>query len=388
MATDTRPGFRLPWAAENESDDTHPTEQSATGNAPVAEDSREAEEPEMIEPAETAAAPAAQPSAPEEPRTRRATKFMAELSRAMQVAAENARAELMTRFEAEAKGVVEEVHTGATDEAAGLRRKADDDVAAIREWSKAEVARIKEETDARIAARKTGLEAEMEEHAATVEARIERVSAVVAAFETQMTAFFERLNAEEDPTRIATMAETMPEPPSLAEVAASIASGAVVQPTSGSADPAANANNGRTAEIDFAAAEAEAASFSGDLEAEDDLPTEGALAENEGIGGPGEAFEDAPSTPSTELASSRIVVSGLASVANIANFKRSLSRTSGVASIGVASGPDGNFVFTVGHTLGSALSASVQELSGFDVQITGDSDGAIIVVAQDRDATD
>ena len=62
----------------------------------------------------------------------------------------------------------------------------------------------------------------MEQHAAMVEARVERVAAVVAAFEAQMAAFFERLNAEEDPTRIATMAETMPDPPSLADVAASV----------------------------------------------------------------------------------------------------------------------------------------------------------------------
>jgi hypothetical protein len=81
-------------------------------------------------------------------------------------------------------------------------------------------------------------------------------------------------------------------------------------------------------------------------------------------------------------------VSGLASVANIANFKRSLSRTPGISTIGVASGPDGDFVFTVGHTLGSALPASVSGLSGFDIELTSESDEAIAVVAQDRDATD
>jgi hypothetical protein len=313
---------------------------------------------------------------------------MAELSRAMQAAAENARAELMTRFEADAKGVVEEVHTGATEEAADLRRKADDDVAAIREWSKAEVARIREETDARIAARKTGLEAEMEQHAATVEARIERVTAVVGAFETQMAAFFERLNAEEDPTRIATMAETMPEPPSLADVAASIANTSVAQSVAAESavEAATTAGDAPDTEIDFAAAEAEAASFSGDLDGEDDLPTaEGEANEDAAVGEASATFDEAPSA---ELTSSRIVVSGLVSVANIANFKRSLTRTAGVVTIGVASGPDGDFVFTVGHTLGSALSASIQELSGFEIQITGESDEAISVAAQDRDATD
>jgi hypothetical protein len=229
----------------------------------------------------------------------------------------------------------------------------------------------------------------MEQHAATVEARVERVTAVVAAYETQMQAFFERLNAEEDPTRIATMAETMPEPPSLADVAASIASapvahGAAVQPAG---DPTQTVTEAEpVAEFDFAAAEAEAASFSGDLDADDELPaaedetTEGEPAAEETV-----AFEE---TPAADLASSRIVVSGLVSVANIANFKRSLARTAGVSTIGVASGPDGDFVFTVGHTLGSALSVSVMGLSGFDIQLTGETDEAITVVAQDRDATD
>lgn len=410
MATDTRPGFRLPWAGE--SDGATTDDQFATSDAAVAQDGQEAQEPEMIEPtldpaeaaapehdttpddqtaSATYAAPASLP-APDNaaPPARRATKFMAELSRAMQAAAETARAELMTRFEAEAKGVVEEVHAGATDEAAGLRRKADDDVAAIREWSKAEVARIREETDARIAARKTGLEAEMEQHAGTVEARIERVTAVVAAFEAQMAAFFERLNAEEDPTRIATMAEAMPEPPSLADVAASIATGIASQATT--VEPVAEApaapepgdEPAAAAEFDFAAAEAEAASFSADIDAEEELTGDAEPAE-EPTGDAAASFDE---TAPAELATSRVVVSGLVSVANIANFKRSLSRTAGVSTIGVASGPDGNFVFTVGHTLGTALSASIQELPGFDIQVTGESDEAINVAAQDRDATD
>jgi hypothetical protein len=76
------------------------------------------------------------------------------------------------------------------------------------------------------------------------------------------------------------------------------------------------------------------------------------------------------------------------SVANIANFKRSLARTPGISTIAVASGPDGDFVFTVGHTLDAGLLASVQALPGFDIQINGESDDAITVAAQDRDATD
>ena len=393
MATETRTGFRLPWAAGQGEHEDEPT----THEAPVSE---EAQEPAMIEAADTPEV-AAQPEAvAEEPAVqpaRRATKFMAELSRAMQAAAETARAETMARFDVEAKAVVETIHAAATDEAADLRRKADDDVAAIREWSKAEIARIREETESRIAARKSGLDGEMEQHAATVEARVERVAAVVAAFEAQMTSFFERLNAEEDPTRIATMAETMPDPPSLADVAASVASqpfeAATPAPLAADPQPVVDLFGNADApspvvEFDFAAAEAEAASF-GDIANEPDLPEVEASADQDADA----AVEDVQEgvdvdTPEPELATSRVTVSGLASVANIANFKRSLARTPGVSTIAVASGPEGDFIFTVGHTLGTGLTAAVQALPGFDIELTADDGDELRVAAQDRDSAD
>ena len=167
---------------------------------------------------------------PRHPAVGRPTKFMADLSRAMQAAAESSRDETMARFSAEAKVAIEEIRTGSADEAAALRRQADDDVAAVREWSKGEIARIREETDERIAARKRSLDGEMEEFAAMIEARVERVSATVAEFEAEMAEFFERMLAEEDPTRIATMAEAMPDPPDLAGVAASVTTAPVEQP--------------------------------------------------------------------------------------------------------------------------------------------------------------
>lgn len=385
-STETRPSFRLPWTAEAGKSDEH--------------DSEETQTPEMIETAAPAAAPADAQTSGVAP-ARRATKFMAELSRAMQAAAEHARNETMARFEVEAKAVVEEIHASATNEAAALRHQADDDVAAIREWSKAEIARIREETEGRAAARKTGLDAEMEAHAATVEARAERVAVVVAAFEAEMTAFFERLNAEEDPTRIATMAETMPDPPSLEDVAASIvAASATASPATASPAPASSAPTARPtpgpgplaeSEIDFAAAEAEAASFDGDLTAlgdEDEDQTPAGTADK--------ATGDTPAEPITELdaaptapdltTTTRVVVTGLVSVASIASFKRSLARIGGVWSIGVASAPDGEFAFTVSHDAGVQLSTAIVSMPGFESHITGESDGEIQVSAQDRDA--
>jgi hypothetical protein len=240
----------------------------------------------------------------------------------------------------------------------------------------------------------------MEQHAADVDSRIERVAAVVSAFETQMTSFFERLNAEEDPTRIATMAETMPDPPSLADVAASVAGQPVVgnsassdngTPTLPSVDLFGNATETATAaEFDFAAAEAEAASFDASLEEEAELPEPTSSIE----GGADQAVEtvtdvvDVEPSANADLASSQVIVTGLVSVANIANFKRSLARTAGVSTIGVASGPDGDFIFTVGHTLGAGLTAAVAALPGFDIEMTSETDDAINVAAKDRDATD
>ena len=54
---------------------------------------------------------------------RRPTKFMAELSRAMQTAVETSRDETMARLGADAKTVVEEIHAASAVEAAELRRQ-------------------------------------------------------------------------------------------------------------------------------------------------------------------------------------------------------------------------------------------------------------------------
>ena len=389
MAADTRSGFRLPWGAGP----GEPGDQSENGVEPGA---REAQVPTMIEtepasdwPAQPDVSVTSEPLAREavEPvpapqPTRRSTRFMAELSRAMQAAVENARTEAMARFEVEAKTVVEEIQANAATEAADLRTRADGDVAGIRDWSKAEIARVREETESRITARKDALEVELVDHDAVVETRTARIATVVAAYEAELAAFFERLNAEEDPTRIATMAETMPEPPSLAEIAASVSSAA--EPSVERFErlfPSTEPQNGFMS-TDLAAAEAEAASFDGDLENEAELlPPDTESASDSSVDD-----SDSPVVETTtELSSTRVVVSGLVSVANIANFKRSLGHVSGVSSIAVASGRDGDFAFTVGHTLGSALAESVRTLPGFEVAITTESEEAIVVSAKDRE---
>jgi hypothetical protein len=399
--TDTRPGFKLPWTADRNDSDHQPVSESGDQTTPTDEPApvEELETPAMIEP--TAA-----------PTTRRPTKFMAELSRAMQVAAETSRDETMARLTAEAKAAVEEIRNGSTVEAAALRRRADDDVAAVREWSKAEIARIREEAEARIALRKTALDGEIDAYGLVVEERVERVAATVAEYEARMASFFERLLAEEDPTRIATMAETMPDAPDLAEVIALIAGPEVVpfdpvpagvadralpmpdletarpvtelEPTADATDDASFAlesESDRSAPVepDFAAAEAEAATFAGALD-EDEKPLPDPIEQ----GQPLPAVPDGHTT--SEQASTQVVVVGLVSVASIASFKRSLGRAPGVSSISVASGPDGEFVFTVGHDSEGSLADSITSLPGFGARITSQTDDRIEITAHDPDA--
>lgn len=392
--TDTRPGFRIPWTGER-NDSDQPTPDAAVEPAvetdAAATDTPPAEEivtAEMIDTDPTAA--------------RRPNKFMAELSRAMQGAAETARNETLARFGTEAKTVIEEIHAASADEAAALRRRADDDVAAVREWSKGEIARIREETEARIAARKAGLDGEIDFHTRVVEARVERVGQTVAEYEAQMSIFFEQLMTEEDPTRIATMAETLPDPPSLAEVAASIVTPPVVpfEPIPpmperpADPEPVAEAEAEVQAIHGFADAEAEAAAFTGDLDEEDGqasatAETEATVEETPSAEAEADAETAAPTAErhtTGERATTRVVVLGLVSVASIATFKRSLGRVQGVSAIGVTSGPDGEFVFTVSHDSGLDLRGAITGLPGFEAQVTAESAEGLEVAAHDPDA--
>ena len=486
--TDTKPGFRLPWTAAN-ADAEAPTT-GVTGEASAVDAEASTADSQTVEATDQAGTEGPQTSTEEQvtpdmidttagTSARRPTKFMADLSRAMQTAAEASRDETMTRFTADAKTAVEDIRAKSAEEAAALRRQADDDVAAVREWSKAEIARIREETDTRIAARKQALDGEMDDFAAVIEARVQKVNATVADYETEMAEFFERLLAEQDPTRIATMAQAMPDPPDLSTIAAAVvevparvepiaeaetAEVAVAEaetaeagettevavdatPAEAESEPASaehqaegtaetvestdatttetapaeatgsdetgyvgegetapeataetttETTEGETAPEaaaetttedqsapDFAAAEAEAAAMSGGLDADDGLSMLAAARL--------EALAEMPmpepdgDRQSGDRVTTRVIVRGLVSVASIATFKRSLGRVAGVSAIGVASGPDGEFVFTVSHENGLNLGEAITGLPGFDARIGADSTEGLEVSAHDPD---
>ena len=491
--TETRPGFRLPWTGERADGEASPDGSEGTAAEAGATDAEASgsTDAEASGDGSDGSTGMTEPTATEEPGTtdmtdatatasgRRPTKFMADLSKAMQTAAETSRDETMSRFAADTKVAVEDIRAKSAEEAAALRRQADDDVAAVREWSKAEIARIREETDTRIAARKQALDGEMDEFGQVIEARVQRVNTAVAEFETEMAEFFERLLAEQDPTRIATMAQAMPDPPDLSAIAASVTEAPPVEPASEAAteasygetaaeagtetgetghgadtgdateataetattdeaptdvqgdtttdapsDAATQVAEGEAAQHgeaetataageteatgaaegsapaeqaepsdgselpapDYAAAEAEAAAMSNGLDADDGLTMLAAARLDALTEAPG--VEGADRSSGTDRLTTRVVVRGLVSVASIATFKRTLGRVQGVAAIGVASGPDGEFVFTVSHDNNLNLPEAITGLPGFDAQIASDTPGNIEVSAHDPDTGD
>jgi hypothetical protein len=243
-STDTRSGFRLPWSSDRSHEDSAPDAADGATAEDAAPVDPEAVVPEAVDPAwpqtdinaalgltrteqrpvEASPSPTAdpeeppamidiEPAAPASP-PRKSSKLMVDLSAAIRATAEASQAQTLDQVASDSQQVVDAIRASSTDGAAGLKARSDEDLAAIREWSKAEIARIREETDARITARKATLEDELAGHAAAVDRRVDEVNAEVARFEAAMVAYRERLEHEDDPAKLATMAEEVPETPS------------------------------------------------------------------------------------------------------------------------------------------------------------------------------
>jgi hypothetical protein len=367
--------------------------------------------------------------------TKRPTKFLADLTAAMRAAAEAERTEILGRFQADAKAFIELIHERSGTESTAIRKQADDDIASIRDWSKAEIARVREETEHRISGRRGELDREIDAHAGRIEREIEHVKDTVGTYENRMARFFEELVAEEDPTEFAARAESMPEPPTLEDILDTVdyspadpapeATAAVEPETTepevagdaetgveaasshdegpvaaaewpaadelgggeesgtgdGSADPRVAAL-GLTPDFDAAEAEARAAAEAADDDGSsvsDEIPT----LDEEAVAARLAALVPPPGETNDEPRTTQVSVTGLVSVASIAGFKRQLSRIAGVKSVGVSSGPDGEFLFAVNHDASVELRDAIPTLPGFGARVTGSGEGSLQVTARD-----
>jgi len=498
--TDAKTGIRLPWGSNRSNSPERANEEPASSaevDTPWPETDTAQGEPA----AESTAEPAGQSDTPSEeqvsavtsvptsarkPATK-PTKFLADLTKAMQTAAEAAREQTLTQFQADAKTFVELIHERSGTENTSIRAQADEDIAGIREWSKAEIARIREETERKISSRKTDLDEELDAHAARIERQVEHVHGAVSSFEKEMATFFEELLEEQDPARFAALAETLPEPPNFEDILPEAFEAQVAEttaPTDSAADAVATeteavaetATEGEAAEgwaqpeaeasaegatdasaglevpaelqdveptgepVDRAAvmaaleaaaeavtaaewaaesatsaensadvAETAAELLAGKVEGHDggwpSSDFEGAEAEaalaarmdaSDGeVDGDGTSFVDRLATlmprgesagDASETKSTQVIVVGLVSVASIASFKRHLGRVAGVQSVGVSSGPDGEFVFTVSHRADVSFRDVLPTLPGFAARVTNTGDGVVNVTARDPES--
>ncbi len=292
---------------------------------------------------------------------RHPNRFLADLTQAMRSTAESARQSTMEQCQADAKAYTEKLHARTDDEAASLRKAAEADVSAIRDWSKAEMERIRVETEQRISRRRELLEQELQEYNSAIELEIERVQNRVNAFEGEVASFFEQLMQEADPTVFASMAAQMPDPPSFED---------------GEHGGVAPDLRARREQIMRAGAEAGTRS--------------GAAAKQEAAQS-SEADEEAASSRAAAakpvpIESTQVVVVGLVSVASIATFKRQLGRLPGVKNVGVSSGPDGEFIFTVGHGSDTSLNSLIPTLPAFQARVVSEREGVLNVSAHDPEA--
>jgi hypothetical protein len=288
---------------------------------------------------------------------RRDNPLVAGLVKAMREAAIASREETTARLQAEATARVDAIRARATTESTALRKRADDDVIVIREWSKTEIARIRQETDDKIEARKGELGTETERHAASVSRLVDEVQTTVSVFEADMDRFFKRLLAEDDPARLATLAEQAPDPPDLR----------------GDGPPAVDDD---ALEASAAAtAEAEA------TEGLEDLSVESWPAAV--LAGAHRSETPTVTSDANGPEATRLLVSGLTSVAGISAFKGALGQLPGVRSVSVSSGEPGMFVFAVGHDAGVDLDAGVASLAGFSARITDATDDGFTVLAHE-----
>lgn len=203
-------------------------------------------------------------------------------------------------------------------------------------------------------------------------------------------------SAEGDPTEVEA---TQPTEPIAADVAPADADTTGAEPVAAEVGSFASTHDPRLAALgltpDYAAAEAEAfvdattdqdddgSSDSGiPMIAEDALASRlNNLMPSRDDQGAWPASHAAPTTRTTQ-----VVVVGLVSVASIASFKRHLARVEGVNSVGVSSGPDGEFVFAVSHVDTIDLREVVPALPGFKARVSSAGEGIVNVTAHDPES--
>ena len=156
---------------------------------------------------------------------------------------------------------------------------------------------------------------------------------------------------------------------------------AVAEPIHETADPdaswaAESAGDPRLAALGLSAdaPEAEATADEVDIDAMSEATIAARLGDVSNNG------HDAPESTTS------VVVIGLVSVASVASFKRTLGKVAGVRSVGVSSGPEGEFVFRTTHDADVVLKDVIPTLPGFGARVVAAGEGVVNVSARDPES--
>lgn len=333
---------------------------------------------------------------------RRDNPLVAGLVRAMRDAARTARDETIAALHADAAARADAIRAESTIAVTELKKVAEADVVSIKEWSRAELARVREETETRITARRTQLVAETEAAGLAAEDLLGRLDAAIEAFEIAMAAFFDGLLAEDDPARLAALAERMPAAPDLDAFPTPARHAATGEPAvevavSGAepgSEPEALETEPRSGETSVAEAEPSVEDAPVD-EAGRDAPTEAdgqaepdassVEAEDPRIGWLEHLDAQAAAAAEAEALAgldrqTNVIVSGLSSVAAIATFKAALVHVEGVSAVSVTAATNGDVQFTVTHEGQTELRDAIRRIEAFETRLIAD-DGDTISVA-------
>lgn len=352
MATnDSRSGFRLPWSGQGR--DPGDTEGAGDGGEsagwPAADLAGRGETSPFGD------RPAARPS-------KASARLAGDLASAIRSTGDTAREQAIQAIDAEASRTDAAIRSMSAADISSLQRRAEEEIEGIKEWSKQEIARIRRETDDHIVRRKLALDNALANEAADTDGRLRGLEKAVSAYRASLDAYVSRLAAEEDPVRLAALAGALPDLPALDPLAAA----RFVEHGSDPNLPVPA--EGRTGGGD------EPAPVTAEAPAPE--PAAGAPA-------PEPAAAEAPQGGPRET---RVVVTGLASVAGIASFKRQLGRLPGVDKVEVTSGAEGEFVVVVRHREDVPFSTSIPEMSGFAAKVTSEADGTVTVAASETES--
>jgi hypothetical protein len=145
--------------------------------------------------------------------------LLSELARAMHAAATSQSQRLNADLERRRAEQVEAITQRASSETENLKADSEAGIGAIDAWAKAETEKIKLERLRRIDARREQLSAELGREETIKEREIFAIEVAIDAHRNEMELFFGRLERETDPSSIARVAATMPQFPSLGDVA-------------------------------------------------------------------------------------------------------------------------------------------------------------------------